>query len=70
MEKKEFTGNSAREIICKVLEDEKITQKELADRLGMLRQSVNQALTSSNMGFNMFAKMVDELGYEIVLREK
>ena len=64
-------GEDAAAIIKKLMADEKVTQTELANRLGILRQNVNQMLTrSKEMKYKSFRNMVAALGYEIFLTKK
>lgn len=67
----EFTGNDATELIRQVMDNENITQKELAERMGCVRQNINQFLNRNvkSMRYDSFAKMVSALGYEIVIKK-
>lgn len=64
-------GEDAAAIIMELLDDEAVTQTELAKRLGTLRQNVNQMLTrSKEMKYKSFRNMAAALGYEIFLIKK
>ncbi len=68
----EVAGDDGKEIIKQILEKEKLSQQELADRMGTIRQSVNQALKrgGSGMRYTTFSRMIKALGYEIIVRKK
>lgn len=72
MSNKEFKGDNAAEIVKAILDEEKISRSELAERMGCVRQNVSQALSRGkvNMRYDSFDKMVSALGYEIVVRKK
>lgn len=68
----ECSGEDAASIVKRILEAENISQKELADKMGCCRQNVSQALNRgiTNMRYDTFKKMVDALGYEVIVRKK
>lgn len=68
----EIIGTDPAEMIREVLEVENLSQKDLADKMGIARQNVSQALNRSRVSirFDSFQKMAEALGYEIVLRKK
>lgn len=72
MNNKEFKGDNAAEIVKAILDEEKISRSELAERMGCVRQNVSQALSRGkvNMRYDSFDKMVTALGYEIIVRKK
>lgn len=72
MEKIEITGTDPVKIVRSILEQEELNQQELADKMGVARQNVSQALNRNriSMRFDNFEKMVSALGYEIVARKK
>lgn len=72
MEKIEITGTDPVKIVRSILEQEELNQQELADKMGVARQNVSQALNRNriSMRFDNFEKMVSALGYEIVVRKK
>lgn len=72
MSNKEFNGENAAEIVKEILEEEKISRTELAERMGCVRQNVSQVLNrgKGNMRYDSFQKLVSALGYEIVVRKK
>lgn len=72
MLEKEIICSDPIETIRKILKDEKISQQELADRMGAARQNISQSLNRGNgrgMRYGSFSKMVHALGYEIVLKK-
>lgn len=72
MEKIEIIGTDPVKIIRSILEQEKLSQQELADKMGVARQNVSQALNRNriSMRFDNFERMVSALGYEIIARKK
>ena len=68
----EFNGANAAEVILRIMEKEKVNQKELAERMGSVRQNVSQMLNRGtvNMRYDSFYRMAEALGYEIILRKK
>lgn len=66
----EFSGANAAEVIQRIMEKEKVSQKELAERMGCVRQNVSQMLNRGtvNMRYDSFYRMAKALGYEIILR--
>ena len=72
MEKIEITGTDPVKIVRSILEQEELNQQKLADKMGVARQNVSQALNTNriSMRFDNFEKMVSALGYEIVVRKK
>ncbi|MEY8424274.1 helix-turn-helix domain-containing protein [Lachnospiraceae bacterium 38-14] len=72
MEKIEITGTDPVKIVRSILEQEELNQQKLADKMGVARQNVSQALNRNriSMRFDNFEKMVSALGYEIVVRKK
>ncbi len=67
----ECVGTDPVKIIRSILEQEKLNQQELADKMGIARQNVSQALNRNrvSMRFDNFERMVSALGYEIVARK-
>lgn len=61
-----------KEIIKSAMSADGITQKELADALGWnSQQAVGNMLTRKNsMRLDNFVKMLNEMGYEVVVRKK
>lgn len=72
MNQKEFKGKNAAELVKEVMAEEQINQTELAERMGCVRQNISQALNRgvTNMRYDTFEKLVDALGYEIIVRKK
>ena len=60
MSGKEIKGTTAEETIRCILEEEKMTQQDLADRMGTARQNVSQLLNrnAKSMRYDSFAKAV------------
>lgn len=71
MEKIEIIGTDPVKIVRSILEQEELNQQELAEKMGVARQNVSQALNRNriSMRFDNFEKMVSALGYEIVVRK-
>ena len=63
---------NAKEIIDAARNADKITQKELADALGMCsQQAVGNMLTRKNgMRVDNFVKMMEVMGYDVVVRNR
>lgn len=53
------------------MDEEKMTQQDLADRMGITRQNISQSLNrnAKSMRYDSFSKMVAALGYEIVVKK-
>ena len=66
----EIKATNAEETIRCILDEEKMTQQDLADRMG-IRQNISQSLNrnSKSMRYDSFSKMVTALGYEIVVKK-
>ncbi len=62
----------AKEIIKEAMTADKITQKELAEAIGLKsQQAVGSLLLRENgMRLDGFLKMLDVMGYEVVVRKK
>jgi len=62
----------AKEIIKKAMSADKITQKELAQALGLKsQQAIGNLLTRENgMLLDSFLRTLDVMGYEVVVRKK
>ncbi len=68
----EYKGPDAAEIIRQIMEKEGVNQKILAEKAGCVRQNVSQMLNRGkvNMRYDSFYKLIDALGYEIIVRKK
>lgn len=68
----ECNGKDAAEIIRQILKRDNLSQRELADKMGITRQNVSQMLNRNavSMRYDSFDKMVEALGYEIIVRKK
>lgn len=66
----EIKATNAEETIRCILDEEKMTQQDLADRMGITRQNISQSLNrnAKSMRYDSFSKMVTALGYEIVVK--
>jgi transcriptional regulator with XRE-family HTH domain len=62
----------AKEIIKKAMSADKITQKELAQALGLKsQQAIGNMLTRENgLLLESFLRTLDVMGYEVVVRKK
>lgn len=69
--KGELSGENAAATIRQIMEKEDVNQKELAEKMGCVRQNVSQTLNRGtvNMRYDSFYRMAKALGYEIVLRK-
>lgn len=69
--KGDLSGENAATIIRQIMEREDVNQKELAEKMGCVRQNVSQTLNrgTANMRYDSFYRMAKALGYEIVLRK-
>lgn len=67
----EIKATNAEETIRCILGEEKMTQQDLADRMGITRQNISQSLNrnAKSMRYDSFSKMVTALGYEIVVKK-
>lgn len=67
----EIKAANAEETIRCILGEEKMTQQDLADRMGITRQNISQSLNrnAKSMRYDSFSKMVAVLGYEIVVKK-
>lgn len=67
----EIKVTSAQETIRYILKEEKMTQQGLANKMGIARQNVSQALNRNTkcMRYDSFSKMVSALGYEIIVKK-
>ena len=65
-------GNNGADIIRELMDKEELNQQQLADRMGAKRQSVNQMLcrNSVSMRLDSFVRLIEALGYEVVVRKK
>ena len=68
----EIRGDSAEELIRKAIENEGLNQLKLAQKMGCSRQNVSDFLNRSKKGmrFDSFARMINILGYEVILRKQ
>lgn len=69
--KGELCGENAAATIRQIMEREDVNQKELAEKMGCVRQNISQTLNRGtvNMRYDSFYRMAKALGYEIVLRK-
>lgn len=65
-------NNDYKSILRKLISEADITQQALADKIGITRQALNQVLTRNEYGvrYETFLRIIDALGYELVLRKK
>lgn len=70
--KEEISAGEPLDTVKFLLEREGLSQQNLADRMGTLRQNVSQMLNrgKNDMKYSNFKKAVSVLGYEVVLRKK
>lgn len=69
--KGELSVENAAATIRQIMEREDVNQKELAEKMGCVRQNVSQTLNRGtvNMRYDSFYRMAKALGYEIILRK-
>lgn len=69
--KGELSVENAAATIRQIMEKEDVNQKELAEKMGCVRQNVSQTLNRGtvNMRYDSFYRMAKALGYEIILRK-
>ena len=62
----------AKEIIKTAMSADKITQKELAEAIGLKSQQAVGSLLNRENGMRLdgFLKMLDVMGYEVIVRKK
>lgn len=62
----------SKDILEKVMKDEKVTQKELAQALGLgSQQAVGNLLKrEGSVRLDRFVEMMNIMGYEIIVRKK
>ena len=67
----EIKAISAEETIKRILKEEKMSQKDLADKMGVSRQNISQSLNRNvtSMRYESFIKMILALGYEIIVKK-
>lgn len=70
--KEEIKVKTATETVRELLEKENMNQQQLADKMGVPRQTVSQSINRNAHGMRVdsFKKMVQALGYEIIVRKK
>jgi len=61
------TGRRLRPVVIAMM-DENVSISDLADRLGLSRQSVNRWFQVDDIRFTSLEEMVDALGYELEWR--
>lgn len=71
MSKTEFKGTGAADLIREIMKEEGISQTELSERMGCVRQNVSQLLNRNekSMRYDSFEKVVSALGYEIIVKK-
>ena len=62
--------NGTKGIVEAILDSTGISQAELARRTRQVPQSFNEKLRNNTMRAKDFARILDELGYEIVVLKK
>lgn len=63
---------TATETVRELLDRERMNQQQLADKMGVPRQTVSQSINRNAHGMRVdsFKKMVQALGYEVIIRKK
>lgn len=63
-----YTSNEQIAIeIKKLMLESKITQREIADRLGIKPQGLTKILSKKNFGFEDAQKILSAMGYELII---
>lgn len=72
IEKTEIKAMIAEETIRTILEQEKISQQDLAERMRTTRQNISQLLNrnAKSMRYDSFVKIIKALEYEIIVKKK
>ena len=66
----EITYKSNEQVVKelkKLMIDERPTQREIADKLGLLPQGITKILNKKNFGFEDVNKILSVIGYEMVV---
>lgn len=58
-----------REVLILLMDNEKVTKTELANRLGICRQAVYSKL-GSNMSVNCLIDVLNALGYDLLIKRR
>ena len=66
-EMKEEVILGSKEIMRKAKEESGTTQKDLAERLGMLQTSVSAGFAREHISLELFCKYMDGLGYAVAV---
>lgn len=68
MQKRKKVGNDPQETILECLEEDKVTQTAMAEKLGTDRRNLNQKLRrTADIKAKEFVRMSQALGYEVEL---
>lgn len=59
-----------KEIMRKAKEERGITQKELADRLGILQTSLSAGFAREHISLTLFSKYMNGMGYAVAVVDK
>lgn len=59
-----------QQIITDILLKEKMTQYQLAKRIGVSKQAVSQLLKANDASFMRVLQILEALGYEFVIRKE
>lgn len=59
-----------QQIISDILLKEKMTQYQLAKRIGVSKQAVSQLLKANDASFMRVLQILEALGYEFVIRKE
>ncbi len=64
-------GNDVKGFVHKMMSDENVSGQEVADRIGVSRQSLHQTLTrGKTMKVDTLMRILDVLGYKIIVEKK
>lgn len=58
------------DIVRTILREEHITQKQLADKLGVTKQMVSKILKQEDMRINTVVRILHAVGYEFIIEKR
>ena len=61
---------SGKEVMREAISENGITQKELAEKIGMSQSSLTQGLAREHISLEMFCRIIDGLGYAVAVVDK
>lgn len=70
MEDKRISIRGSREIMRQAQKSRHVTQDVIAERIGIKRNALNQNMNRARMSLDTFAKVLDALGYDIIVTDR